>query len=90
MLLTSILDNANTKMNYSDLITKMELGEVKEIEINSDGTSAYVKLDGDNVPKEVNIPSIESFMNYANDLLKDGKIELTEKSQSIFITHQLN
>ena len=86
VLLTSILDNANTKINYSDLIAKMELGEVKEIEINADGKKAYVKLDGDNVPKEVNIPSMESFMNYANDLLKDGKIELTEKSQSMLVT----
>ena len=86
VLLTSILDNANTKINYSDLIAKMELGEVKEIEINADGKKAYVKLDGDNVPKEVNIPSMESFMNYTNDLLKDGKIELTEKSQSMLVT----
>ena len=86
VLLTSILDNANTKIKYSDLIAKMELGEVKEIEINADGKKAYVKLDGDNVPKEVNIPSMESFMNYANDLLKDGKIELTEKSQSMLVT----
>lgn len=86
VLLTSILDNANTKISYSDLIAKMELGEVKEIEINADGKKAYVKLDGDNVPKEVNIPSMESFMNYANDLLKDGKIELTEKSQSMLVT----
>ena len=86
VLLTSILDNANTKINYSDLIAKMELGEVKEIEINADGKKAYVKLDGDNVPKEVNIPSMESFMNYSNDLLKDGKIELTEKSQSMLVT----
>ena len=86
VLLTSILDNANTKMNYSDLITKMELGEVKEIEINSEGTQAYVKLEGDSIQKEVNIPSIESFMNYSTDLLKDGKIKLTEKSESVLIT----
>ncbi len=86
VLLTSIIDNADTKMNYSELITKMEMGEVKEIEINSDGSKAYVKLEGENVPKEVNIPSIESFMNYSTDLLKDGKIQLTEKSQSILIT----
>ncbi len=86
VLLTSIIDNADTKMNYSDLITKMEMGEVKEIELNSDGTQAYVKLEGENIQKEVNIPSIESFMNYSTDLLKDGKIELTEKSQSILIT----
>ena len=86
VLLTSIIDNADTKMNYSELITRMETGEVREIEINSDGTKAYVTLEGENVPKEVNIPSIESFMNYSTDLLKDGKIQLTERSQSIFIT----
>ena len=86
VLLTSVIDNANTKMTYSDLITKMELGEVKEIEINSNGTSAYVKLEGESNTKEVNIPSIESFMDYSNNLIKDGKIVLTEKSQSILIT----
>ena len=86
VLLTSILDNANTKISYSDLIAKMELGEVKEIEINADGKKAYIKVEGDNIPKEVNIPSMESFINYSNDLLKDGKIELTEKSQSMLVT----
>ena len=86
VLLTSVIDNANTKMTYSDLITKMELEEVKEIEINSNRRSAYVKLEGESNTKEVNIPSIESFMNYSNNLIKDGKIVLTEKSESIFIT----
>ena len=86
VLLTSVIDNANTKMTYSDLITKMELEEVKEIEINSNGRSAYVKLEGESNTKEVNIPSIESFMNYSNNLIKDGKIVLTEKSESILIT----
>ena len=85
-LITSVIDNANTKMTYSDLITKMELEEVKEIEINSNRRSAYVKLEGESNTKEVNIPSIESFMNYSNNLIKDGKIVLTEKSESIFIT----
>ena len=86
VLLTSVIDNANTKMTYSDLITKMEIGEVKEIEINANGTSAYVKLEGESNTKEVNIPSIESFMDYSNSLIKDGKIVLTEKSESILIT----
>ena len=86
VLLTSIVDNANTKITYSELITKMETGEVKSIEINSDGKRAYAKLENDNIQKEVNIPSMESFMNYSTDLLKDGKIELTEKSQSSLVT----
>ena len=86
VLLSSVLDNTNTKMTYSELIQKMELGEVKEIELASDGTSAYVTLDGNTIPKEVNIPNTESFMNYATELLKDGEIQLKEKSQSVFIT----
>ena len=86
VLLTSVIDNANTKMSYSDLLNKMELGEVKQIELNSGGKSAYVKLDGESNTKEVNIPSLESFMNYSNNLIKDGKITLTEKSESVLIT----
>ena len=86
VLLSSVMDNTNTKMTYSELITKMEAGEVKEIELSSDGLSAYVEIKGDNIPKEVNIPNTESFMNYATELLKDGEIELNEKSQSILIT----
>ena len=86
VLLSSVLDNSNTKMTYSELIAKMELGEVKEIELDSSGESAYVTLEGNSIQKEVNIPNTESFMNYATDLLKDGKIELNEKSQSVFIT----
>ena len=86
VLLSSVMDNTNTKMTYSELISKMELGEVEEIELASDGASAYVTLDGDTIPKEVNIPNTESFMNYATELLKDGEIKLNEKSQSIFIT----
>ena len=78
VLLSSVMDNTNTKMTYSELISKMEAGEVKEIELESDGLSAYVKLEGSNIPKEVNIPSTESFMDYATELLKEGEIELNE------------
>ena len=86
VIASSIIDNSNTKMTYSELISKMESGEVKEIELTSDGSSAYIKLDGVNIPKEVNIPNTESFMNYATELLKDGEIKLNEKSQSVLIT----
>lgn len=86
VLLTSILDNPNTKMNYSELVSKIEASEVKEIEITSDGSKAYVTLNGDNTKKEVNIPSIDSFMEYAQDSLKAGTLTLKEQNQSIFIT----
>ena len=86
VFVSTVLDRTNTKMTYSELISKMEQGEVKEISLAYDGKSANVKLEGQTLPKEVNIPSVESFMNYATDYLKDGKIKFDEKSQSIFIT----
>ena len=86
VLLTTIMDNSNTKMTYSELITKIEASEVKEIEIASDDTKAYVTLKGENVKKEVNIPSIDSFMGYIENTLKTGEISLKEQNQSIFIT----
>ena len=86
VLLTTIMDNSNTKMTYSELITKIKASEVKEIEIASDDTKAYVTLKGENVKKEVNIPSIDSFMGYIENTLKTGEISLKEQNQSIFIT----
>ena len=86
VLLTTIMDNSNSKMNYSELVTKIEAGEVKEIEITSDDTKAYVTLKGETNKKEVNIPSIYSFMTYIEEPLKAGEISLKEQNQSIFIT----
>ncbi len=86
VLLTTIMDNSNSKMNYSELITKIESAEVKEIEITSDETKAYVTLNGENSKKEVNIPSIDSFMRYVEEPLKNGELSLKEQNQSIFIT----
>ena len=86
VLFTSILDNADTKMTYSELIEKIETSEVTAIEMSYDGRSANVALKNDNVQKEVNIPSTESFMNYITDYLKSGTIEFEENGQSIFIT----
>ncbi len=86
VLLTSILDNQDTKMTYSELITKMETAEISEIELSADAKKAYVTVKGDNNKKEVNIPSIDSFMTYAATPLKEGNITLTEQNQSIFIT----
>ena len=52
VLITSILDNSNNKLAYSELISKIEAGEVKEIEISAEGTSAEVLLKNDNMPKK--------------------------------------
>ena len=87
VILTSILDNSESKLAYSELVSKIETGEVKEIEIQADGQKAYVTLKGNTSnKKEVNIPNMESFMGYVEEHLKDGSIVLNEKSESILIT----
>ncbi len=86
VLFTSILDNADTRMTYSELIEKIETSEVTEIEMAYDGKTANVTLKNDNIKKEVNIPSVESFMDYITEYLKAGTINLKENSQSILIT----
>lgn len=85
VLISSIVDNSNYKMTYSELIENIEVGNVDEIKVKSDGGSAAVTLKSEKVDKEVNIPSLESFMNYSQDYLKAGAFKLTEESESIFM-----
>lgn len=85
VVITSILDNSSNKLAYSELVAKIEAGEVKEIEISSDGTSAEVLLKSDNIKKEVNIPSIDSLMDNLQDAMKTESIKVTEKSESIWM-----
>ena len=86
VLATAIIDREDKKLTYSELISKIELSEVTEIEISGNGKSAYIKLKGETLEKEVNIPNMESFMDYITDYLKAGNIKLTENSENILIT----
>ena len=85
VVISSIMDNKNNQLAYSELVSKIEAGEVKEIEISSDGVKAEVTLKNENVPKEVNIPSIDNLMDTLNDSMRAGTIKVTEKSESIFM-----
>ena len=62
ILITSILDNSTNRLSYSELISKIETGEVKEIVIASNKVNAEVTLKNDNIVKEVNIPSVDNLM----------------------------
>lgn len=86
VVLSSILENSNSKLKYSELIGKINEGKVETIQIQADGKTAVVELKDDKIKKEVNIPNIESFMTYTEDFLKDGAFTLEEKSESIFVT----
>ena len=86
VLLSSIMENSSSKMIYSELLTSIENREVESIKISSDGSMATVKLKNSRLEKEVNIPSLDSFMTYAEDYLKTGEVELEEERESIWIT----
>ncbi len=85
VLLTSILDSDNNKLAYSELVEKIEAGEVLEIELASDGTTAEVKLKNENFVKQVNIPSIDNLMNNLQESMSAGNVKVTEKSESIWV-----
>ena len=86
VVISSIVDNTNSKMTYSELIENIEEKNVESIEVNSDGTSAYIKLKSEKGSKQVNIPSLDSFMNYANDEIKAGNFSIESASKSIWVT----
>ena len=85
VVLSSIVENSDSKLQYSELITNINNGNVEAIEIDANGTSATVTLKDDKIRKEVNIPSMDNFMNYVEEYLKEGAFTLEEKSESIFV-----
>ena len=85
VLISSILENGDRKLSYSELVTKIEANEVENVEIDSSGQSAIIKLKNDNIEKEVNIPNIENFMNTLTEPMKSGQVNVVEKSESWFM-----
>ncbi len=85
ILINSIFDSSNNKLAYSELVGKIESGEVKEIVISSDGTTAEVKLKNENLVKQVNIPSMDNLMDTLQESMKNGTVKVSEKSESLFM-----
>ena len=85
VLISSIIDNRENKLAYSELVAKIESGEVKEIEISADGTKAEVKLKNENFVKEVNIPSMDNLMDTLNESMRAGTVTVSEKSESMLM-----
>ena len=86
VLLNAVFNNADTKMTYSELLTSVTEEKVKKIELSADGDMAYVTLiEESTTPKEVTIPSLESFMDAINDKMISGSIKVTQEEESIFM-----
>ncbi len=87
VLLNAAFNNPDTKMNYSELINKIETGEISEVKISSDRTTAYAISNGtQSVQKEVAIPSIESFMEQVSDNITAGQLTVSQEEESVFVT----
>ena len=86
LILSSVLENSETKLTYSALMSEIAKGNVNTIEIEADGTRAYVTLKDSKIEKKVNIPSLESFMDNINEYVVEGSISVEQRTQSIIIT----
>ena len=84
VLLNANFNSNETEMSYSELINSIKAGEVSQVDISSDGTTATVTLDSTSVKKEVVIPSIDSFMDTATNYMEDGSFTVTQEEESIF------
>ena len=85
VVISSVIENSNSKMTYSELIENIDEGAVTSIKLNSSGESATITLT-DKTQKQVNIPSLDKFMDYVQEYIKNGNLGLEEESQSIWIT----
>ena len=86
ILISSIMDNSNSRITYSELIYGLQNEQVEKIEIEANKTKAYVTFKNDKTQKQVIIPSIDTFMDKINDHLTNKSVALEEKSESLVVT----
>jgi len=93
ILISSILDNKENRLSYSELMVALQNGTVEKIEIEIDKGilkteetgSGYVVLKNNKMQKKVDIPNVQSFMNSVNQYLLEETVELSLKTESILI-----
>ena len=73
-------------MTYSELLSKIEAGEVTDISISYDGDSAKVKLKDDNSIKNVNLPGIINLLDNLNDSMKENNVNVFREDESFLAT----
>ena len=77
----SIINSTNNTLTYSELIDKIENGEVSDVEISYDGLTAKVKLKNDNSVKSVNIPNVDNLLENLNSSMKNNSITVTSDDE---------
>ena len=84
-IIPAILNGTNNELTYSELLSKIEAGEVTDIEIEYGGETARVKLKNDSNIKNVNIPSVDNLMENLNTSMTDNTINVTETDKSFWL-----
>ncbi len=84
-IIPAILNGTNNEITYSELLAKIEAGEVTDIEIAYGGESARVKLKNDSNIKNVNVPSVDNLMENLNSSMTENTINVTEADKSFWL-----
>ena len=78
--------NSSSEMTYSDLMSRINRGEIETVTLSSDGGKAVINIKGETGQKIVNIPSLTAFMNSIEEEIKTGEIIVKEESPSALLT----
>ena len=84
-IIPAILNGTNNELTYSELLAKIETGDVTDIEIAYGGESARVKIKNDSNIKNVNIPSVDNLMENLNSSMTENTINVTEADKSFWL-----
>ena len=84
-VIPTILEHTNKEITYSELIEKIELGQVTDVEIEYGGESASIKLKDDSTIRKVNIPNVENLMENLNDEMKDNSINVVMEDEPFLL-----
>lgn len=77
----AIVGNTSREMTYSELIEKINSGEVTDIEISYGGGDAEVKLKDETNTRDVNIPDVENLLDNLNSSMKSDSINVTYQDE---------
>ena len=83
--INAIYDNNDRKFSYTELMEKVQSNQVASIEISSGGESADVTFNDGTSDKKVNIPDVQTLMKDVETPVKEGKINVNQQSESIWV-----
>ena len=83
--ISAIYDNNDKKFSYTELVGKVNNGQVSSIVISASGESAEVKFNDGTNDKKVNIPDIQTLMKDVDGPVKEGNLNIDRESESIWV-----